>query len=432
MERTRLKILLSAYACSPHEGSEAGVGWLYAKALSRYHDIWILTEQNRYEEPVRTLVHDNAHLRTRINVIGVKRRRSRAEKVWSHLYYLTYNEWQREAYRVAKEVDSQIDFDVVHQLTLVGYREPGYLWKLDKPFVWGPIGGHAQMPCRYLPSLGISGMCYYGLRNAMNYVQMRASNRVRQAIKHADVLIAATNVDREAIGKIHGRNSVLISEVGTTIEEHEPNSRRDKTIRLVWCGLLIPRKSLQLALRAVALAKEQIPLELHIVGGGSHKTMYMKLAEKLGIADQCVWHGVVPHPLALSAIQNADVMLLTSLQDATSTVLMEAIQAGVPVICHNACGFSDVVQESCGITITLSDPKGSVRGFAEAIVKIGSNAKLLAALSEGARKRAADFSWEKKAEQVSDLYFLALQNHKSPNKEVVFTETHKQTDRTRS
>jgi hypothetical protein len=26
-------------------------------------------------------------------------------------------------------------------LNMIGYREPGYLWKLNVPFVWGPMGG---------------------------------------------------------------------------------------------------------------------------------------------------------------------------------------------------------------------------------------------------------------------------------------------------
>ena len=44
---------------------------------------------------------------------------------------------------------------------MVGYREPGYLWKIEKPFVWGPIGGLENSPWRFLPSLGIKGFMFY-------------------------------------------------------------------------------------------------------------------------------------------------------------------------------------------------------------------------------------------------------------------------------
>ena len=43
--RRRLRVLLSAYACEPGKGSEAGNGWNWARELSRYEDVWVLTAQ---------------------------------------------------------------------------------------------------------------------------------------------------------------------------------------------------------------------------------------------------------------------------------------------------------------------------------------------------------------------------------------------------
>jgi len=60
-----------------------------------------------------------------------------AEKVWPPAYLFTYkHQWQRAAFEVAKQLNDQVHFDVVHQLTYVGFRVPGLLWKLDAPFVW--------------------------------------------------------------------------------------------------------------------------------------------------------------------------------------------------------------------------------------------------------------------------------------------------------
>ena len=46
----RLKVLVGAYACSPSRGSEYGVGWGWAEAISKYHDLWILTGGQCREE----------------------------------------------------------------------------------------------------------------------------------------------------------------------------------------------------------------------------------------------------------------------------------------------------------------------------------------------------------------------------------------------
>ena len=42
------------------------------------------------------------------------------------------------------------NFDLVHQVNFMTFREPGYLWTLDAPFVWGPWGGGAELPLAFL------------------------------------------------------------------------------------------------------------------------------------------------------------------------------------------------------------------------------------------------------------------------------------------
>jgi len=37
---------MSAYACEPGKGSEPGVGWNWAREMSRWHDVWMLTRAN--------------------------------------------------------------------------------------------------------------------------------------------------------------------------------------------------------------------------------------------------------------------------------------------------------------------------------------------------------------------------------------------------
>ncbi len=67
------------------------------------------------------------------------------------LYYTGYAAWQRAAYRAALDLHRDRPFDLAHQLNITGYREPGYLWKLPIPFVWGPVGGAADIPPGFFP-----------------------------------------------------------------------------------------------------------------------------------------------------------------------------------------------------------------------------------------------------------------------------------------
>ena len=61
---------------------------------------------------------------------------------------------------------------MLHQLNMIGFREPGYLWKLSQengvPFVWGPIGGQKQFPTAYLQGAGLKMKVFNRLKNFLN------------------------------------------------------------------------------------------------------------------------------------------------------------------------------------------------------------------------------------------------------------------------
>lgn len=407
----RLKVLVSAYACDPAMGSEPGMGWNWVRHLAHHADLWVLIEENRYAPALAAGIERYPELRGRVHVVGIHRRRY-AERLWSHLYYLSYRDWQRDAYHKAIDLHREIGFDLAHQLNMIGYREPGYLWKLPIPFVWGPIGGHAQMPWRFLPALDRKGAVHYGFRNVLNALQMRISLRVRKAMARADVLLAATREDQETIRRIHGREAVLLNEQGATPAEAGaglPARMRGQPLKLAWCGIFVARKALPLGLHALRQALDSgVAVELDIIGSGTCDAEWRDLAERLGLARHCRWHGWLENREARRIIAGSDALLFTSLQEGTPAVVMEAIQAGVPVICHDACGFGSVVDEKCGIKIPMSNPETSVSGFAEALEKLQRSPEMARFLAQGASERARELAWPVKADAMAGLYRNAM------------------------
>ena len=112
------------------------------------------------------------------------------EKAWAALAwripgvgYLSYNLWQRRALRAARQLHAQVRFDLVHHVNILGFREPGYLWKLDAPFIWGPVGGTQNYPWRNLSQAGLIGGVREVLRNLVNGLQLRFSRRVHRAAR---------------------------------------------------------------------------------------------------------------------------------------------------------------------------------------------------------------------------------------------------------
>ena len=72
---------------------------------------------------------------------------------WRFYYY--YRKWQKRALDLSRKIILENEIDLIHQLNMIGFREPGYLWKItDKPYIWGSIGSANLFPSNYLHGAG--------------------------------------------------------------------------------------------------------------------------------------------------------------------------------------------------------------------------------------------------------------------------------------
>ena len=398
-----MKVLVNCYACSPYKGSEPGMGWNFVKCLSRMHELHIITE-TKFRADIERYFEENPEERSFFRFYYLdKTRHKKLRKIWPPSYYWFYKVWQKKAYALALELDKNVNFDVIHQLNMVGYREPGYLWRMEKPFVWGPIGGFGITPWCMLPSMGLKGCIYYFFRNVLNIIQMYSLRRVKKAVKKADELIAATQSQSEYISRLYKRNCIIIPEVGLETSLFITNNDRKvgEPLRICWSGQHTPGKALNLLLDALGM-NSSTDVELHIIGQGEKTEYWKRMARKIN--KKVVWYGQTEKLEAHKIMQSCHLMCITSLKDLTSTVLLEALSFGLPIIALDHCGFSNVITEECGRKIDIFNKKQVVRDLSKAIDEIARNEDLRRRLSEGARKRALEFNWEDKAKTISQIY----------------------------
>lgn len=412
---SRLKVLISAYACSPSRGSEPGVGWGFVRQLSRHHDLWVIVEEEKFREEIEGYLSAHPGELASVKFFFIAKKRNRLlRKIWPPSYYWYYRSWQLQAFRLAEDLHQKVGFDLAHQLTMVGFREPGYLWKLGVPFVWGPVGGMGFFPWRFLSVMGVYGALYYLGYNIFNAWQMRFSLRPRLAARAAEKgLIAATRENQAGAMRFWGCSSTVISEVGLPHHiYHQPTSRQlGEPLRLVWTGQHTPGKALNLALEALARLPSSVEWELHVLGEGKCTSRWKRMAESLGIAGRCHFHGWKLRDEALSVMGDSHVMVMTSLRDLTATVTVEALAMGLPILCLDHCGFGSVVDETCGIKVNVSTPEKTVDGLAAGIRALADDELMRFRLAQGAVALANEFSWERKAEAVCGVYQDVISGH---------------------
>jgi glycosyltransferase involved in cell wall biosynthesis len=292
---------------------------------------------------------------------------------------------------------------------MCGFREPGYLWKLDAPFVWGPIGGTQNFPIRLITEARPLEATGEILRTTLNWLQLRLSPRVHQAARAAKLLLVANRTIQRQFERAVGCDTEVMCEIGAkNIVPHQRRTRTHAALRLLWSGECHTRKGLSLLLKAIASLPPDVPVELRVLGDGPRRKNRQRLAQRLGITDRIHWLGWLPHGEALSHYAWADLFVFTSLRDTTGTVVLEALSHGVPVLAGNHQGVGDIVTAESGIKVEVTTPHNMIRAYRDAIIRIARDHELHARLSQGAARRAADYLWPRQGERIRDYYQSVL------------------------
>ena len=127
------------------------------------------------------------------------------------------------------------------------------------------------------------------------------------------------------------------------------------------------------------------------------------MTKKRGLTN-VIWYGWQNREDATKVMNDCDMFVITSLSDETSTVLLEALSAGLPVITLDHCGFKNVVTEDCGRKIPVISKKQVILDISRAIDNLIDDEVLRMKLSEGARNRALEYNWEDKAKTITKIY----------------------------
>lgn len=347
---SRPKILLSAYACRPHGGSEPGAGWAWAKAAARDHDVWLLTRGKFAHELAEELA---VRPLPSLTVVPLelpnwllKLRRRHADVYW---YYPL---WQRLAGRTAQRLHAEHSFEVIHHLTFaVDWMPAGVVQQSSAKVIWGPVGGSTAVPLSMARWLGARGLVAELVRRA--YTGWRRRTTGRGLAQTADLVVAQNKDVAEVFGRyareLVVQPNVAINRFASASGPREPYGATGiKTALFV--GRLIPWKGVLLAISALA-RPEAASWELRVIGDGPDWRRAERLAEQLGIRDRVEFVGQLPREEVLAALLRADALLAPAMREAAGWAVAEALASGCPVVCLDRGGPSVIVGPEEGAVV---------------------------------------------------------------------------------
>ncbi len=166
--------------------------------------------------------------------------------------------------------------------------------------------------------------------------------------------------------------------------------------------LVVGRLDVQKNVRVAVEAMRSLPRDvvLRIVGDGELREELTRLAADL---PNVVFTGRLDPDEVAAAYRRATVVLVPSEREGVPLVLLEALSAGAPVVCS---ALPELI-EIGGPAVLPVDPM-TPETLAAAIRSLLDDPDRQGALSEAARRRAADFGWPAVAAAVDAVYAEVL------------------------
>src|SRR5215213_6978631 len=170
--------------------------------------------------------------------------------------------------------------------------------------------------------------------------------------------------------------------------------------RVLFVGRLALQKGVGTLVAAAGLIDDP-SVQVILVGDGPERPALERKAKQTGVVDRLRFVGFVSHEELSAAMSHADLLVLPSLYEELGTVLLEAMQAGLPIVASKTGGIPDVIENGVnGLLVPPGDPEA----LARAVNRLLADRGLARRLSEGAQQRGKDYDWEVLAGSVLAVY----------------------------
>lgn len=362
-------ILISAYACEPHVGSEPGVGWNEVmQCLGPGRKVVVVTRSGDVQknaEGSRYIRNSRQHIEEEISRMGV-------ESSITFLYFdlpawisgfersmigdiVNIYLWELLVFFFLRKRFRKGEFDLAKKVTIVSHRYPSFVWYFAGKYIHGPIAGGERFPVRLLSLFSLRNRGKELLRLLFQYLPL-LDPLLWLTYSKADQIIAVTEQTKSILPVFFRHKCVVRQAVSLDEEESVPTlterlPRSSGHLKLLYVGRLLEWKGLLLALKG--LRGLSVPYHLDVVGEGAAKEKFVRYAQENGL--KVTFHGFLRQAALADFYTRADLFVFPSLRDSGGFVVLEAQQAGLPVLCLDLGGPAVNADRDKGIVI---DPAG--------------------------------------------------------------------------
>lgn len=236
---------------------------------------------------------------------------------------------------------------------------------------------------------------------------------LQAAIRNAEIIVSVSETTAEAIeyfanGSLQGRLQILPEGVSEKFFERAEkgclsgvkNLPPNDQPFLLCAGSFNPRKNLKRVIDAFERIADKIPLHLVLAGepGWDYENVYRAINTSK-FRSRIHRPGFVTDDQLRALYQNAEGFVYVSLMEGFGLPILEAMAAGCPVITSNTSSMPEIANGAALLVNPSRDDE-----IADAMYEVVSSDELRCELVEKGRVTARQYSWDKCARSMLDIY----------------------------
>jgi len=400
-------ILASCYAVNPFRGSEDAMGWNFIKQIARFNKVIAVTRENNKEAIELYMEQNPDEVYNNITFIYFDLPYwMRFWKKGSRGAMLYYYMWQKGIVTHIKS--KKLNFDIVHNVNFHNDWTPSFLWKLEKPMVWGPVGHHPLIPSVYLKPYSFKYIIKDRLTWLVKNLFWSYSTDLKKTVKNANHIWCMNTGVAEKLNLDRSSYSVFPSVASEDFSKGSNDKKNN--FHVISAGRFVPLKGFDLTIRSFITFLDSIAVsergncKLTLVGSGPERSLYEKIIEDGKVQDNIEIIEWIERKELMKLYEKASVFMFPS-HEGAGMVVAEALSFGLPVICLDNIGPGQFITPECGFVIPESDYTTTVFNLKEALSKLYFSDALLPEMSTNARKRYVErFTWESRGEHLKIIY----------------------------
>ncbi len=402
-------ILATTYAVNPNKGSEDGMGWNYVLQIARFHRIIAITRENNQAaiEAYMAANPDERYERIQFLYFDLPywmrfwKKGSRGALLYFYL-------WQRNVVRFIRQ--QKLDYDIVHNLNFHNDWTPSFLWKLEKPFVWGHIGHHPQIPSQYLKHYSLKDKIKNKLTWWVKKLFWNNSPSLKNTVKCASHILCMNDSVPQVLDLSKAQYSISPS-VATQDYGWLPKNSEEE-FNIISAGRFVPLKGFDLSITAFAKLLKKVPnpakCKLTLVGSGTESNTLKKLVKDFGIEENVQFIDWIERSDLMTMMKTSSVFIFPS-HEGAGMVVPEALSFGLPVIALDNCGPGQFIDEKCGFVIKMGNYEETTEDLSEALLELSRNKEKRSSMRKSARQVFLEkFHWNRRGELLKNIYASIL------------------------